>query len=118
MSLGRNKQQRTLLIACVKYGFGTLVAGALPRALQIGFTMAQPFLVHATVEYVEYANVQDPAIRLNGHGLIAAFGFVYCGIAVCLTFFLCFSLSTVDADKNLRSQLLLPHIKLIDCLRC
>jgi hypothetical protein len=114
VSQGRNKQQRTLLIACVKYGFGTLVAGALPRALQIGFTMAQPFLVHATVEYVEYANVQDPAIRLNGHGLIAAFGFVYCGIAVGSAFFL----TTLDADKNLRSQLPLLHIKLTDCQRC
>lgn len=58
------------------------MAGVLPRALQIGFTMAQPFLVHATTEYVEYANVHDPVIRLNGHGLIAAFGFVYIGIAV------------------------------------
>ena len=82
MSQRRNKPQRTLLIACIKYGCWTLLAGVIPRALQIGFTMAQPFLVDTAVQYVEFANLEDPATKLNGYGLIAAFGIVYCGIAV------------------------------------
>jgi ATP-binding cassette subfamily C (CFTR/MRP) protein 1 len=61
----------------------SLLAGILPRLVLLAFTFAQPFLVTATISYVENQGVHSrPAI---GKALIGAFALVYTGIAVSLT---------------------------------
>lgn len=60
----------------------SLLAGILPRLFLLALTFAQPFLVTATISYVENQGVYGrPAI---GKALIGAFALVYTGIAVSL----------------------------------
>ncbi|KAF7157159.1 hypothetical protein CNMCM6106_002241 [Aspergillus hiratsukae] len=58
----------------------SLLAGILPRLVLLALTFAQPFLVTATISYVENQGGHGrPAI---GKALIGAFALVYTGIAV------------------------------------
>ncbi|KAH1934205.1 hypothetical protein KXV48_005163 [Aspergillus fumigatus] len=58
----------------------SFLAGILPRLVLLALTFAQPFLVTATISYVENQGAHNrPAI---GKALIGAFALVYTGIAV------------------------------------
>ncbi|KAJ5715595.1 ABC transporter integral membrane type 1 [Penicillium malachiteum] len=70
----------SLLFASMRYYAYPFLLGILPRALQIGFTFAQPFLVDATISWVEEED--GPTTMSQGYGLIGAFGITYIGIAV------------------------------------
>ncbi|KAB8230272.1 uncharacterized protein BDW43DRAFT_321569 [Aspergillus alliaceus] len=70
----------SLLFACFRYCLGPIVLGILPRALQVAFTFAQPFLVEATVTWVSASDLSHP--KGEGYALIGAFGIVYSAIAV------------------------------------
>ncbi|KAJ5618483.1 ABC transporter integral membrane type 1, partial [Penicillium herquei] len=70
----------SLLFASMRYYAYPFLLGILPRALQIGFTFAQPFLVDATISWVEEED--SPTTMSQGYGLIGAFGITYIGIAV------------------------------------
>lgn len=60
----------------------SFLAGILPRLVLLALTFAQPFLVTATISYVENQGAHNrPAI---GKALIGAFALVYTGIAVSL----------------------------------
>jgi ATP-binding cassette subfamily C (CFTR/MRP) protein 1 len=72
-----------LLLASIQQFKWAIAAGVLPRVCQIGFMFAQPFLVERTVLLM--SEPDSPITTYTGYGLIAAFGIVYMGIAVCLT---------------------------------
>lgn len=73
----------TLLQATFHAFSSSLLAGILPRLVLLALTFAQPFLVTATISYVENQDGhRRPAI---GKALIGAFALVYTGIAVSLT---------------------------------
>jgi hypothetical protein len=79
INLGK-KSGHSLLWACFRYFSGPILLGILPRALQVGFTFAQPFLVDTTVTWI---GGDDLSYTLGqGYALIGAFGIVYIGIAV------------------------------------
>lgn len=67
----------------MKYYAVPFMLGILPRALQIGFTFAQPFLVDATTTWIDAPD--EPYTMNQGYGLIGAFAIVYIGIAVSAT---------------------------------
>ncbi|KAJ5674930.1 ABC transporter integral membrane type 1 [Penicillium maclennaniae] len=79
--LGSNwDQPHSLLWASMRYYAVPSLLGILPRALQIGFTFAQPFLVDATITWVD---APDESYTMSqGYGLIGAFALTYIGIAV------------------------------------
>jgi hypothetical protein len=57
-----------------------LISPFIPRLAYIGFTFAQPFLVHRATEYM--SEPAGPNIYKIGGGLIGAYAIVYVGIAV------------------------------------
>ncbi|RLM01880.1 hypothetical protein CFD26_103018 [Aspergillus turcosus] len=70
----------TLLQATFHAFSSSLLAGILPRLVLLALTFAQPFLVTATISYVEnQGGHRRPDI---GKALIGAFALVYTGIAV------------------------------------
>ncbi|RAK71485.1 P-loop containing nucleoside triphosphate hydrolase protein [Aspergillus fijiensis CBS 313.89] len=79
---GVNYQNRphSLLWASLRYYAWPILLGVLPRALQIGLTFAQPFLVETMVTWVD---LDDESYTMSqGYGLIGAFALTYIGIAV------------------------------------
>ncbi|KAJ6134374.1 ABC transporter integral membrane type 1 [Penicillium sp. IBT 18751x] len=79
--LGSNwDQPHSLLWASMRYYAVPFLLGILPRALQIGFTFAQPFLVDATITWVD--GPDESYTMSQGYGLIGAFALTYIGIAV------------------------------------
>jgi hypothetical protein len=56
-----------------------MLASWIPRAASIGFMIAQPYLVKATLAYIMS---HDTLPVSYGYGLIAAYGLTYIGIAV------------------------------------
>ncbi|KAJ5727035.1 ABC transporter integral membrane type 1 [Penicillium malachiteum] len=74
------EKPHSLLFASMRYYAYPFLLGILPRALQIGFTFAQPFLVDSTISWVEEED--SPTTMSQGYGLIGAFGITYIGIAV------------------------------------
>ncbi|KXG52764.1 ABC transporter, integral membrane type 1 [Penicillium griseofulvum] len=54
------------------------LAGVLPRLLKSGFTFCQPFLINATVSWVE----NSEASMNSGKGLIGAYALVYVGLTI------------------------------------
>lgn len=59
----------------------SILAGVLPRLACTGFSFAQPFLVKRVLDYMKER--EDPNTKNIAYGLIAAYGLVYLGIAVC-----------------------------------
>lgn len=58
------------------------ILAAMPaRLAYTAFTLAQPFLVQRVLDYT--ASPPDGTDDNTGYGLIAAYGLVYVGIAVC-----------------------------------
>lgn len=59
----------------------TLVFGVVPRLCLAVFTFCQPFLINATVNYMD----EDTTIetKQRGQGIIGAYVLVYLGVAVC-----------------------------------
>ncbi|KAI9745821.1 MAG: hypothetical protein M1818_000502 [Claussenomyces sp. TS43310] len=78
--ISKRRTKHSLLLASSRYYIWPILAGIIPRAMQIGFTFAQPFLVDATVNLIEAG--KDPSLDSDGYGLMAAFGLVYIGIAI------------------------------------
>ncbi|KAE8368379.1 hypothetical protein BDV27DRAFT_168126 [Aspergillus caelatus] len=74
----------SLLWACCRYYLVPILLGVFPRALQVAFTFAQPFLVEATTTWVASNELTHP--KAQGYALIGAFGIVYTGIAVSTAF--------------------------------
>lgn len=78
-----NKSRKHCLSVAVISNFATEILIAwIPRAFHIALILAQPFLVHTTLDYI--TNHQSLPTSY-GYGLIGAWGIVYTGIAVCLT---------------------------------
>ncbi|KGO51212.1 ABC transporter, integral membrane type 1 [Penicillium expansum] len=73
-------QPHSLLWASMRYYAGPFLLGILPRALQIGFTFAQPFLVETTTSWVD--SEDGPNTMRQGYGLIGAFAVTYIGLAI------------------------------------
>lgn len=72
---------RLTLPTTVIYAFRwNLLAVVIPRLFMIGFTFAQPFLISASINYVERSGADSS--RDHGYGLLAAAFLVYFGIAV------------------------------------
>ena len=61
-----------------------LLAAAFPRLCLIGFSFAQPFLIHRAILFS--SSPDTPGNRNVGYGLIGAYVLVYIGIAVSLSF--------------------------------
>ena len=59
---------------------GPLLAIILPRLCFIGFTFCQPFLISATLAWVESDDRSDDTSQ--GYGLIGAWFIVFVGLAV------------------------------------
>lgn len=68
----------------MRYYAGPFLLGILPRALQIGFTFAQPFLVDTTITWIDADD--GPNIMSQGYGLVGAFAVTYIGLAVSSNF--------------------------------
>ena len=81
------------MLAADKYGSNALLwtfishfkwdylAGIIPRLANVGFRFAQPFLVERVLDFMnepEHVNSDNYA-----RGLVAAYGIVYVGLAVC-----------------------------------
>jgi hypothetical protein len=79
-AVSRTRTKHSLLLASLQYYLWSILAGVLPRALQVGFVFAQPFLVDTTVSWIQDA--EGPNVQNEGYGLIGAFAIVYIGIAV------------------------------------
>ena len=67
-----------LLFACFKAYKRSLLSGIIPRLFLSGFMFANPFLVTATINWVD----DEAASTASGKGLIGAFALVYLGSAV------------------------------------
>ncbi|KAH6677549.1 P-loop containing nucleoside triphosphate hydrolase protein [Halenospora varia] len=80
-TVSKGRTTHALLFAAMKYYKWTILVGILPRAAQMGFFFAQPYLVGRTTMYV--SDLESP--KSVGYGLIGAFAFVYGGIAVATT---------------------------------
>nr|A0A8J9WHR9.1 RecName: Full=ABC-type transporter phomO; AltName: Full=Phomopsin biosynthesis cluster protein O [Diaporthe leptostromiformis]BDA39144.1 ABC transporter [Diaporthe leptostromiformis] len=74
---GKNGQYRLLLALFRSLGLYAL-APVIPRLCLAGFTLAQPFLASATINYIG----NGPAPDRDGYGLIGATFLIYTGIAV------------------------------------
>jgi ATP-binding cassette subfamily C (CFTR/MRP) protein 1 len=61
-----------------------LLLSAMPRLVLIGFKYAQPFLLDRTITYVRNRNDQPSNV---GWALVAAYAFVYVGLAICTASF-------------------------------
>lgn len=72
-------QKYSLLVAVFSILKWSIIASALPRALLIGLTFAQPFLIRRTIDYVSNRSDQPANI---GWGLVGAYTIVYTGIAL------------------------------------
>ncbi|PGH20053.1 hypothetical protein AJ80_03703 [Polytolypa hystricis UAMH7299] len=79
--LSNNRSKGSLLWAVLHYFKWPILEGAIPRFLQLGFVFAQPFLVDQTIHWIQGEDHDNT--KKEGYGLIAAFAFVYIGIAVC-----------------------------------
>ncbi|OJJ42489.1 hypothetical protein ASPZODRAFT_105215 [Penicilliopsis zonata CBS 506.65] len=77
---GNWKTPHSLLWTSMRYYAVPVLMGVLPRALQIAFTFAQPFLVDTTITWIEEPD--GPSTMSQGYSLIGAFAIVYTGIAV------------------------------------
>jgi len=65
-----------------------------PRLVLIAFSIAQPFLIQAAIDFVEGGTKSDR----YGYGLIGAFGISFLGIAVRLHSLPCSTVPTNDSN--------------------
>lgn len=69
---------RSLLLVCLLSFPGAVLAPAVPRMIMVAATLAQPYLVSATLTFAE--SFQDGAVpqsTSNGWGLVGAYALVY-----------------------------------------
>lgn len=76
--LGSKDKSYSLAWAIAKALWVPITASMVPRLVLIGFSLAQPFLVEAAIDFVK----SDINSDLYGYGLIGAFGCTFLGIAV------------------------------------
>ncbi|KAL9616745.1 MAG: hypothetical protein Q9160_008402 [Pyrenula sp. 1 TL-2023] len=69
----------SLLVAVGSVLKWSILASAVPRALLIGLTFAQPFLIRRTIDFVSDRNDQPVNV---GWGLVGAYAIVYTGLAL------------------------------------
>ncbi|CRG87245.1 Multidrug resistance-associated protein 6 [Talaromyces islandicus] len=67
-----------LLWSCFRAYTYPFLSGVLPRLLVSGFTFCQPFLINATVSWVEIPGASPD----SGKALIGAYALVYLGLAI------------------------------------
>lgn len=77
---GQNHQSYRLLTTTFSAYAWSILAPVPGRLALVGFTYAQPFLLHRSTEYIK----QTPGLsnRSQGYGLIAATAIIYIGISV------------------------------------
>lgn len=80
-----------------------LVSPVIPRLAYIGFTFAQPFLVHRATEYM--SEPAGPNIYKIGGGLIGVYTIVYVGISVRIPAVFLYFRTLVYADKEISRHL-------------
>ncbi|KAH8695211.1 P-loop containing nucleoside triphosphate hydrolase protein [Talaromyces proteolyticus] len=69
-----------LMIVCMLHSRLPLLMSILPRLCQIGFTVAQPFILERTLDYIQGTGYEDrPSV---GTSLIVVYIIVYVGIAI------------------------------------
>ncbi|KAF6824602.1 Multidrug resistance-associated protein 1-like protein 5 [Colletotrichum musicola] len=73
------EKPHSLALAVLKAFWLELSLIHIPRLAMVAFGLAQPLLVRATIEYIQ--NHHGSSVG-NGYTLIAAFAFVYIGIAI------------------------------------
>ncbi|ETS81802.1 hypothetical protein PFICI_06804 [Pestalotiopsis fici W106-1] len=77
---GAKKSRKHCLSLAVISNFGMeMLISWIPRSFHIAFTMAKPFLVQTTLNYIMNHQNLPPSY---GYGLIGAWGIVYTGIAI------------------------------------
>lgn len=69
----------SLLITVCSVLKWSIIASGVPRALLIGLTFAQPFLIRRTIDYVSNRSDQPGNV---GWGLVGAYAIVYTGLAL------------------------------------
>ena len=70
----------SLLIHLIKMFSREILRGVIPRSAQIGFTLAQPYIIQRALVLLAAPNVSDA--QSQGVALVAAFAIVYIGYAV------------------------------------
>lgn len=73
------RQHRLIKAVFCAYGW-TCVSAILPRLAYSCFTFSQPFLITATINYIEVSSASEA--NIYGGGLIGAYVLVYLGLAV------------------------------------
>lgn len=76
---GKQTGRHSLTFALVRAFSRQLILITIPRLALVGFTVAQPFLVQTTLNYITHHATQP---TIYGYGIILAFGLVYTGVAV------------------------------------
>jgi ATP-binding cassette subfamily C (CFTR/MRP) protein 1 len=82
--IARGTSKHKLLFETAKTFKWELLAPVFPRLVLIVFTMCQPLLLNRFVNYL--SEPKGPENTNIGYGLIAAYGFVYLGLAVSCQF--------------------------------
>lgn len=82
---GTNLGQYRILLALLRSHWRQLMLPIIPRLLLIGFTFAQPLLLHRTLDLLQQKSLSDSLD--TSHGLIGAYAIVYIGLAVCTGFY-------------------------------
>jgi ATP-binding cassette subfamily C (CFTR/MRP) protein 1 len=80
VQVANQKQKNALLLATISAFRWPIISAVFPRLCLLGFTFAQPFLIHQTVTFVAQPLTEES--QDAGYGLIGAFAFVFIGIAV------------------------------------
>lgn len=74
-----HKKKHPLTTAMFRTFFPELSLAILPRLAYTGFSLSQPYLIHAMITYVTFhSRLPD----YYGYGLIGAYALVYTGLAV------------------------------------
>jgi hypothetical protein len=76
--LDNPKERHSLLRASFHSYLSSFISAIVPRLCLTAFTFAQPFLVTATLNFIDRSEVEEA----YGRGLIGAWALVYLGLAV------------------------------------
>jgi len=72
-------KKHPLTAAMFRTFFPELSLALIPRLAHVGFSLTQPYLIHATITYVTFHRRLP---EYYGYGLIGAYALVYTGLAV------------------------------------
>ncbi|KAJ5279506.1 ABC transporter [Penicillium angulare] len=71
------RSQNSLLYACFQANIVAFISAIIPRLFVTGFTFAQPFLINATLDFIEQTHHDTNFAK----GLVCAWAIVYIGLA-------------------------------------